>query len=116
MNQVEVEIMGRGYILVCPEGGEERLKNAVRRVDEAMCRIRDAGKVRARDRIAVLAAVNLAFELGQSAAPEPASDSKPAQEKPKAPAAAANEEATQNGDQKDLEFLLERLDKTLEEK
>jgi cell division protein ZapA (FtsZ GTPase activity inhibitor) len=28
-----------------------------------MCRIRDAGKVRARDRIAVLAALNLAFDL-----------------------------------------------------
>jgi hypothetical protein len=28
-----------------------------------MCRIRDAGKVKARDRIAVLASLNLAFEL-----------------------------------------------------
>lgn len=116
MNQVEVEIMGRGYILVCPEGGEERLRDAVRRVDDAMCRIRDAGKVRARDRIAVLAAVNLAFELGQSAASESAAAPKPAQAQTKTPATAANEAAAQNGDQKDLEFLLERLDKTLEEK
>ncbi|TAN09459.1 MAG: cell division protein ZapA [Burkholderiaceae bacterium] len=115
MNQVEVEIMGRGYILVCPEGGEERLRDAVRRVDHAMCRIRDAGKVRARDRIAVLAAVNLAFELGQSATPEAAPAPEAAPGQPKAPAA-ANEAAAQNGDQKDLEFLLERLDKTLEEK
>jgi cell division protein ZapA len=28
-----------------------------------MCKIREAGKVRARDRIAVLAALNLAFDL-----------------------------------------------------
>jgi cell division protein ZapA len=28
-----------------------------------MCRIRDAGKVKARDRIAVLAALNLAFDV-----------------------------------------------------
>jgi cell division protein ZapA len=34
-------------------------------VDGAMCRIRDAGKVKARDRIAVLAALNIAFELSQ---------------------------------------------------
>ncbi len=31
----------------------------------AMCKIRDAGKIRARDRIAVLAALNMAFDLIQ---------------------------------------------------
>ena len=36
---------------------------AVERVDSAMTRIRDAGKVRARERIAVLAALNIAFDL-----------------------------------------------------
>ena len=40
-----------------------RLLGAVERVDTAMCKIRDGGKVRARDRIAVLAALNLAFDL-----------------------------------------------------
>ena len=63
MNQIEVQIMGQSYRLGCPEGGEARLQQAVARVDEAMCRIRDAGKVKARDRIAVLAALNLAFDL-----------------------------------------------------
>ena len=33
---------------------QERLQAAVNRVDEAMCKIRDAGKIKARDRIAVL--------------------------------------------------------------
>lgn len=61
--QVEVQIMGQSYLLACPEGGEQRLLEAVERVDTAMCRIRDAGKVKARDRIAVLAALNLAFEV-----------------------------------------------------
>jgi cell division protein ZapA len=32
-------------------------------VDEEMCAIRDAGKVKARERIAVLAALNLAYQL-----------------------------------------------------
>ena len=63
MNQLEVQIMGQSYLLGCPEGGEQKLRAAVQRVDEAMCKIRDAGKVRARDRIAVLAALNLAFDL-----------------------------------------------------
>jgi len=50
-------------VLGCPEGGENRLASAVEKVDEAMCKIRDAGKIKARDRIAVLAALNLAFDL-----------------------------------------------------
>ena len=55
--------MGQSYLLGCPDGGDSRLLDAVERVDTAMCRIRDAGKVRARERIAVLAALNLAFDL-----------------------------------------------------
>jgi cell division protein ZapA len=63
VKQVEVQIMGHGYVLGCPEDGEIRLNQAVAKVDEAMCKIRDAGKIKARDRIAVLAALNLAFDL-----------------------------------------------------
>jgi cell division protein ZapA len=63
VKQIEVQIMGQGYVLGCPEGGETRLGQAVGKVDEAMCKIRDAGKIKARDRIAVLAALNLAFDL-----------------------------------------------------
>ncbi|WP_138515297.1 cell division protein ZapA [Rhodoferax bucti] len=73
MKQLEVQIMGQSYLLGCPEGGDARLLEAVERVDTAMCKIRDAGKVRARDRIAVLAALNLAFDLSEkpAAPPEP---------------------------------------------
>ncbi|MEY2620615.1 MAG: hypothetical protein RIT26_435 [Pseudomonadota bacterium] len=73
MKQVEVQIMGQGYVLGCPEGGEGRLQQAVQTVDQAMCRIRDAGKIKARDRIAVLAALNLAFDLADRPAATPAS-------------------------------------------
>ena len=66
MKQLEVQIMGQSYLLGCPEGGEQRLLEAVEKVDSAMCRIRDAGKVKARDRIAVLAALNLAFDAERS--------------------------------------------------
>jgi cell division protein ZapA len=73
MKQLEVQIMGQSYLLGCPEGGEGRLLEAVERVDTAMCKIRDAGKVKARDRIAVLAALNLAFDVSDrgTAAPAP---------------------------------------------
>ncbi|WP_143968567.1 cell division protein ZapA [Tepidimonas fonticaldi] len=62
MKQVEVQIMSQTYLLACPVDGEEALREAVAKVDAAMCRIRDAGKVKARDRIAVLAALNIAFD------------------------------------------------------
>ncbi len=64
--QLEVQIMGQSYLLGCPEGGEARLLAAVDKVDQAMCKVRDAGKIKARDRIAVLAALNLAFEQAES--------------------------------------------------
>ncbi|UJB64518.1 cell division protein ZapA [Acidovorax sp. YS12] len=63
MKQIEVQILQQSYLLACPEGHESRLLEAVERVDTAMTRIRDAGKVRARERIAVLAALNMAFEI-----------------------------------------------------
>lgn len=64
--QIEVQIMGQSYLLGCPEGGESKLRAAVGKVDLAMCKIRDAGKIKARDRIAVLAALNLAFDQGEA--------------------------------------------------
>lgn len=100
--------MGQSYLLGCPEGGEARLLDAVERVDTAMCKIRDAGKVKARDRIAVLAALNLAFDISDRAAPSaqavPAGEDKNGSRVPPA--------AEQPGDS-DLSQLLERLDKTL---
>ena len=72
MKQLEVQIMGQSYLLGCPENGDARLHEAVRKVDAAMCKIRDAGKIKARDRIAVLAALNLAFEVPERLNPEPA--------------------------------------------
>lgn len=65
IKQVEVQIMSQSYMLACPQDGEDALRDSVSRVDMAMCRIRDAGKVKARDRIAVLAALNIAYELCQ---------------------------------------------------
>ncbi|SDM69813.1 cell division protein ZapA [Polaromonas sp. JS666] len=101
MKQLEVQIMGQSYLLGCPENGDARMLDAVNRVDMAMCRIRDAGKIKARDRIAVLAALNLAFELPErtpGAAPVPA---------------AAPAEAAGNADSPQLAALLQRLDTAL---
>ena len=63
MKQIEVTILGQSYLLGCPEGGEIELLEAVSNVDREMSAIRDGGKVKARERIAVLAALNLAYAL-----------------------------------------------------
>ncbi len=109
MKQLEVQIMGQTYLLGCPQGGDARLLEAVERVDTAMCKIRDAGKVRARDRIAVLAALNLAFEV--PAQPALATTT------PDQTAAAAAERPAQSNPDSDvlLISLLERLDEALSE-
>ena len=65
MKQVEVSILGQVYMLGCPEGGETLLANAVAAVDREMTAIRDSGKVKARERIAVLAALNLGYQLAE---------------------------------------------------
>jgi cell division protein ZapA len=68
MKQIEVTIMGQSYVLACPEDGEELLRQAVSQVDREMIAIRRAGKVKARERIAVLAALNLAYQHAETAA------------------------------------------------
>lgn len=62
MKQVDVVIMGQSYRLSCPEGHEAPLSQAVARVDQEMTAIRESGKLRVRERIAVLAALNMVFE------------------------------------------------------
>ena len=94
MKQMEVTIMGQSYILGCPEGGETSLLEAVASVDREMGAIRDAGKVKARERIAVLAALNLAFALA---------------ERPAAKAAGAADATAAV----DIDQLIRRLDETL---
>ena len=113
--QLEVQIMGQSYLLTCPPAGVEALQAAVQRVDTAMCRIRDAGKVRARERIAVLAALNLAFELADREAAELA-----AAVQPSAPTPASTEfgpdtdhSGIPTGEDERLQALVRRLDEAL---
>lgn len=106
MKQIEVQIMGQSYLLGCPDGGEAQLREAVERVDAAMCKIRDAGKVKARDRIAVLASLNLAFDLAAQQATAAAPAAVPPTE------AASTAADTAETDPKAAQ-LIQRLDQAL---
>ncbi|MES2510516.1 MAG: cell division protein ZapA [Pseudomonadota bacterium] len=110
MKQLEVQIMGQSYLLGCPENGDARMLDAVNRVDIAMCRIRDAGKIKARDRIAVLAALNLAFELPDRSIIEPVLEAASAS-MPLESASPAGSEGAQANPQ--LSSLIHRLDMAL---
>ena len=105
MKQVEVTILGQSYLLACPDGGEHLLHAAVAAVDREMSAIRDAGKVKARERIAVLAALNLAYQLAERPAAPPAA---PAQK-----ANGANGSSHVAASDAGLDALIRRLDAAL---
>ncbi len=60
-------ILDREYRINCPEGAEEQLRDAARMLNEKMSEIKNAGaasgKVLGTDRIAVIAALNIAHQL-----------------------------------------------------
>lgn len=75
MIQLDVSIMGQPYKLACKEGEEGALQEAVAYLDEKMCAIRDAGKLKGSDRIAVMAALGVTAELLSTKSPDgPLSD------------------------------------------
>ena len=60
---VDVNIMGREFKIACSDDEREGLINAVNFLDRKMRDIRDTGKVVGVERIAIMAALNLAHEL-----------------------------------------------------
>lgn len=72
---LDVTIMGQPYRLACKDGEEKTLQEAVNYLDTKMCALRDAGRVKGTDRIAVMAALSIAAEYLSVKAPEgPLSD------------------------------------------
>lgn len=60
---VTVNILGREYQVACPEEERDALERSARHLDEQMREIRNTGKIVGTERIAVMAALNLAHEL-----------------------------------------------------
>jgi cell division protein ZapA len=98
MKQIETTILGQSYALACPPDGEHLLREAVAIVDREMSAIRNAGKVKARERMAVLAALNLAYQRAEQTQAE----------KQQPPAAARSD-----GSGLDVEYLIRRIDAAL---
>jgi cell division protein ZapA len=75
MIHLDVTIMGQPYRLACKEGEQRTLQEAVALLDGKMCALRDSGKVKGNDRIAVMAALSVAAEFLSVKSPQgPLSD------------------------------------------
>ena len=60
---VEVRILDREYLVACPEDERDDLIAAAKLLDKRMREVRDGNRLAGIDRIAVLAALNLAHDL-----------------------------------------------------
>lgn len=59
----DVSLLGKTYRVACTEDEKAALLEAVAYLDRKMREIRDSGKVIGTDRVAVMAALNIAHEL-----------------------------------------------------
>jgi cell division protein ZapA len=62
-NPVNVTILGKEYQIACPEDEKQALISSAHLVHDNMEKIRASGKVVGLDRVAVMAALNLAHDL-----------------------------------------------------
>ncbi|MEJ2681528.1 MAG: cell division protein ZapA [Gammaproteobacteria bacterium] len=63
LKTITVQIMEREYPVACPQGEETMLMNAVDYTDRVMKKIKRAGRTVGVERIAVMAALNMAHDL-----------------------------------------------------
>jgi cell division protein ZapA len=63
LQPVSLTIMGKEYKIACAPEGQSDLIQSAQQLDMQMRQMRDSGKVAGADRIAVMAALNLAHEL-----------------------------------------------------
>jgi cell division protein ZapA len=61
--QEKVKLLDKEYAVACPPDAREALLDSARLLDSKMREIRDSGKIIGTERIAVMAALNLAHEL-----------------------------------------------------
>ena len=60
---VTVRILEKEYKISCPQGEHESLLVSAKNVNSNMLKVRESGKALSADRVAVMAAINIAHEL-----------------------------------------------------
>lgn len=74
---LDITILGREFKVACAESERDELTEAVALLDARMREIRDASKITGTDRIAVMAALNIAHDLLRERRARPVSPSPP---------------------------------------
>jgi cell division protein ZapA len=57
-----IHILGRDFRVACPEGEEKQLLASVDLLNERIRKLRESGKVTGNERLAIMAALNIAHE------------------------------------------------------
>ncbi len=66
ISPVDIKILGKEYRIACTPGERDDLLESAQQLDQKMREVRDTGRVVGQDRIAVMAALNIAHELNQA--------------------------------------------------
>jgi cell division protein ZapA len=61
-NAMTINVLGREFRVGCPEGEQKQLQASVDYLNRKMKEVRDTGKVVGNERIAIMAALNIAHE------------------------------------------------------
>jgi len=77
MATLDIALLGRGYKVACREGEQAELRDAVAFLETRMREIRDGSKSSSVERIAVMAALNLAHDFQRERAAPPAAPGAP---------------------------------------
>ena len=62
-NALTISLLGREFRVACPEGEQKQLMASVDYLNKKLKEVRDVGKVVGNERIAIMAALNIAHEL-----------------------------------------------------
>jgi len=65
-NTITVKILDKDYLVACPSSEEIGLRESAQYLDRKMRDIRNSGKIHGLDRIAVMAALNIAHQFIQA--------------------------------------------------
>ena len=74
LQPVTLNIHGKEYRIACADNERDKLLQAAQLLDQQMRKIHETGKVSGSDRIAVMAALNIAHDLSQTNSPDEAID------------------------------------------
>ena len=62
-NAITISLLGREFRVGCPEGEQKQLMASVEYLNRKLKEVRDTGKVVGNERIAIMAALNIAHEM-----------------------------------------------------